>query len=967
MKELYLGTQIKVNRVTDEKFFIPVDDLLRHAFICGSTGTGKTVFGKILIEEAARNGVSSVLIDLKGDISSLAIPFVNLMPDEVTPWLSAGKSDDEKMEEAREYVSNFKQKLKTFNIQPESLRQFRQNTVFSVYTPRSRKGEKFSISELYSPPDDIESYADDEPEVVAGMIQNMAVSVLSRVYPGEDPRQLMVELSFLEEILSVLWKTRADLEGIRGIETLISAIMTPPFEKIGQLNLDDYISAEKRMEIVRRLNSLLLGSQRGWFEGRAISRIIEELYSSTATKVAIFNLTELDSFSDRSLVISQLAYSIYNVFRRSHSEHLRLVFYIDEIGGSDSNAFFPPEPFYNAAKPALNLLLRQGRAFGVGMVLSTQNPGDIDYKGLTNCHSWFIGKLLTADDRKKAMEGISQAEIRIDKAEDFVRDAKEGSFLVRTRSGKVYQFQERWLYSIHKIMGGDELEELKRFSSQKQDYLTACQMLRTGDFEQAVRLFYELVHKSPSEPGNYFDLTDALFSRGRSEEALKVLDIALQNGIAAENLLVRKGEIYLSLKNQEQAMECFQKALEINPLNDQAHYQLSCIFRRKRDFENALLHINQAGRNNYQQDIYWYQKAWILFEKDSFYEAVSALEIAIKQKPDFTEYKAFRSLLLFYLGRKKEMEESVSSCAEGHYLSDFLNALISVLENSLDQAVSHLDTCLKKAPGFAPAYYEKSRILQKQQSYDKAILSVGKALELEPYEYRYWLLSGELYFSKNEFLKAETCLKKAENMRPDYRVFYLLGRISLENGRKDSAYSLFEKTLTLNPKHLHSMQLITEIQLENDPQKALETAKNFLKDNESPELLLLKSEALLKLNYTREALSGVDEYLKKNPVSEKVWFFRADILEKEGDFSALCANFRSMIKVLGDKPVYRVREITAVYESGDWDEAISLCDSALEKFPKSADLWETLEKIYLRISEEEKAAYCRKMISEIRA
>ncbi|MDD2715156.1 MAG: DUF853 family protein [Candidatus Wallbacteria bacterium] len=968
MKNFFLGLQIKLNKLTEEKFTLPIDDFLRHAFICGSTGAGKTVIGKILVEEAAKNGVSSILLDLKGDISSMAIPFINLMPDEVIPWFPVGKSEEEKQEESREFINNYKQKLKFFGMAQDSLKEFRRQSTFYIYTPRSRKGDKFSISELYSGPEDIENYFRQEPEIVAGMIQNMALSVLSRIYPDADPRHMMIENSFLEEIIKHLWLEKSKLEGTAGIERLIDAIKTPPFERIGKLKLDEYFPEEKRMDLVRKLNSLLLGSQRCWFEGKAISQIVKDVYESKETKVVIFNLTELDSFADKSLVVSQLAYSIYNTYRRTHSDELRLLIYLDEIGGSDNNAFFPPEPFYNIAKPALNLLLRQGRAFGVGMVLSTQNPGDIDYKGLTNCHSWFIGRLQTSEDRQKAMEGISRAEMKIEKAEDFIRDAKEGSFLVRTRSGKVHQFMERWLYSIHKIMSDEELENLKKEMQRKQEYLQAYQLFKDGSIDEAISVFRELISKNPTDPGNYFDLAEALKKNGRGAEALSTLRMAETAGISNETLSVKIGELLNAEKKYDEARDYFLKTLDLNPGNDIAHYYLGCIFHHYRDYDKALHHIAMACKNNYQQDSYWYQKAWLTYERGSYNEALNSIEAALNIVPNSEEYYLFKALVFYRLGKKEETEKILPQNICEKPLYHYIRALLELERGKKTEAEADLAAALKQDPGFVPALFEAARISFENKAYIESIQMLNKALEQEPYEPEYWYYTARILKEVRQPAKGLTCLEKALKVKEDYRFYFLQGELLEMLNKKPDAFASFGKSMEFNKKYLPATLHQIEISLSDDPQKALELCKNALKGEyaENPDLYLLKAKALLALNYTREAHQSIDENLKINSKDAEVWMFKASIFKKEANWQKMIDLYQENIKTFGDQPRFYLGILEAMISAGKTDDAVSFCDKALEVFPEDLELWEALCGIYLKLKDEDKANYCRRMISQLK-
>src|SRR5690606_12386603 len=82
---------------------------------------------------------------------------------------------------------------------------------------------------------------------------------------------------------------------------------------------------------------------------------------------------------------------------------LRAILYMDEIFG-----YFPPVANPPSKRPLLTLL-KQARAFGLGIVLATQNPVDLDYKGLTNAGTWFLGRLQSERDKLRVLEGLEGA------------------------------------------------------------------------------------------------------------------------------------------------------------------------------------------------------------------------------------------------------------------------------------------------------------------------------------------------------------------------------------------------------------------------------------------------------------------------------------------------------------------------------------------------------------------------------
>jgi hypothetical protein len=181
------------------------------------------------------------------------------------------------------------------------------------------------------------------------------------------------------------------------------------------------------------------------------------------TKIAVINLSELD-FQDRSFVLSHLGYGLFRWARKLGGSSVpRVLFAVDEIGGGGGKqAFFPPLPYSSVSKPSLNLLLRQGRAFGICCLFATQNPGDIDYKGLSNCHTWIIGRLATRRDRDKIRQGISDAEVNLGDVDRAIASVNAGEFLIHKKNGAVEYFKQRWLLTFHKVLAPNEVNRLAR-------------------------------------------------------------------------------------------------------------------------------------------------------------------------------------------------------------------------------------------------------------------------------------------------------------------------------------------------------------------------------------------------------------------------------------------------------------------------------------------------------------------------
>ena len=458
---LFLGQRLSLEGVEKKilgNFYLPIQDLLTHIFICGVTGSGKTVFGKAIIEELALRGVPSILIDLKGDLSSLGLLFDNASDEYLELYIEGKKSNaqDYKEKAKREFEYHLKQ-LDKFGLSEESIKKLKESSEIAIFTPRSNKGIPLAISSLANPPEGIHELYDREQETIITMIDSLVNSLVNRLYPDEKLTRREKERKFLSELILYAWLNEVELEGLQGLVRLIELVDNPPIEEVGILPLDEYIPPKQRKELAQKLNGLLVGVEQLWYKGVPldIDLLSGKHRKTNKTQISIINLAELDSFEDRCFVVSRIAYSIYNWMRKQGgATEPRLIFYIDEIGGGGGGkrAFYPSPPFHVVSKPAINLLLRQGRAFGVCCVFATQNPGDVNYKGLSNCGTWVVGKLRTKRDRDKILEGISEADIKFNKIDELLTSPDEGEFLIKLRSEEVALIKERWLMSFHRTL-----------------------------------------------------------------------------------------------------------------------------------------------------------------------------------------------------------------------------------------------------------------------------------------------------------------------------------------------------------------------------------------------------------------------------------------------------------------------------------------------------------------------------------
>ena len=338
----------------------------------------------------------------------MAVPANPIHAEELAPWLDGecGLTQKQATEKA---AREFREQWSAQGYGERALQSFREKVSFDIFTPRSRKGTRqLGVSFVADPPADWELLYQNEPEIVRGMIRDSSAALLMRLYPKLEKASL--ELGFLEELILAAWRKGLKLDGREGLQNLVALIQKPSadLKVIGAMNLNDYLAPHKRADLASRVNSLLVGANSVWFEGVGADDI-ETILSAPPgkTKIAIVNLSELD-FQDRAFVLSHLGYGLFRWARKLGGSNVpRVLFAVDEIGGGGGKqAFFPPLPYSSVSKPALNLLLRQGRAFGICCLFATQNPGDIDYKGLSNCHTWIIGRLATRETATRSVRAF---------------------------------------------------------------------------------------------------------------------------------------------------------------------------------------------------------------------------------------------------------------------------------------------------------------------------------------------------------------------------------------------------------------------------------------------------------------------------------------------------------------------------------------------------------------------------------
>jgi hypothetical protein len=394
----YLGRpfDLKEKKAKEGLLLYDSKDLVTHAVCVGMTGSGKTGLCIALLEEAAIDGIPSIVIDPKGDLPNLLLTFPELKPQDFAPWINeedAQKKNLSAAEYAAQQSELWKKGLAEWGQDGNRIQRLRDSADFRVYTPGSNAGIPVSILKSFSaPPAQIRNDA----ELLTERVNTTVTSLLGLIGIDADPIRSREHI-LMSNVFNKEWSDGRDLD----IAGLIQQIQSPSLTKIGVMDLESFFPAKERFELAMALNNLLAAPGfANWMEGEPLD-IPQILYTADGKpRVAIFSIAHLDD-AQRMFFVSLLLNQVLGWARtQTGTTSLRTILYMDEIFG-----YFPPVANPPSKLPLLTLL-KQGRAFGVGVVLATQNPVDLDYKGLANTGTWFIGRLQTERDKDRVLEGL---------------------------------------------------------------------------------------------------------------------------------------------------------------------------------------------------------------------------------------------------------------------------------------------------------------------------------------------------------------------------------------------------------------------------------------------------------------------------------------------------------------------------------------------------------------------------------
>jgi hypothetical protein len=394
----YLGRQydLAARKQSPAPLVYESRDLVTHAVCVGMTGSGKTGLCLSLLEEAAMDGIPALIIDPKGDLGNLLLTFPDLQPADFRPWINEDDARRKAMSAddfAGQQADLWKTGLANWEQDGARIRTLRANCDMAIYTPGSDAGIPISVLRSFEAP---AAAVMEDRELFRERISATATALLGLLGIDADPIQSREHI-LLSNLFDQAWRAGRNLD----IAALIHDVQTPPMQKVGVLDMEAFFPSKDRFQLAMAMNNLLASPGfEAWLTGEALD-IQSLLYTAEGKpRLSIISIAHLND-SERMFFVSLLLNQTLSWMRQqSGTTSLRAILYMDEIFG-----YFPPVGEPPSKRPLLTLL-KQARAFGLGVVLATQNPVDLDYKGLANAGTWFIGRLQTERDKNRVLDGL---------------------------------------------------------------------------------------------------------------------------------------------------------------------------------------------------------------------------------------------------------------------------------------------------------------------------------------------------------------------------------------------------------------------------------------------------------------------------------------------------------------------------------------------------------------------------------
>ncbi len=439
----YLGKTVdqQTGKPGNDYLLYDSKDLVTHAVCVGMTGSGKTGLCIGLLEEAAIDNIPAIIIDPKGDLGNLLLTFPELRGKDFQPWINPDEANQKGVSPeiyAEQQAELWKNGLASWDQDGERIQRLRDAADFAIYTPGSSAGLPVSILKSFSAPapavlNDYDLLRERIQSTVSGILQLLGINA--------DPLQSREHI-LLSNIIEETWRAGKDLD----LGGLIQMIQTPPMQKIGVFDIESFYPSSERFKLAMTMNNLLAAPGfKSWLEGDPLD-IDAMMYTAEGKpRVTIFSIAHL-SDAERMFFVTLLLGQMLSWMRaQSGTTSLRALLYMDEVFG-----FLPPVGEPPSKKPLLTLL-KQARAFGLGVVLATQNPVDLDYKGLSNTGTWFIGRLQTERDQDRLIDGLTSASgdgLNKSEIKSLISGLQKRSFLLHNVHEKhPVVFSTRWVMS----------------------------------------------------------------------------------------------------------------------------------------------------------------------------------------------------------------------------------------------------------------------------------------------------------------------------------------------------------------------------------------------------------------------------------------------------------------------------------------------------------------------------------------
>ena len=479
----YLGKPYDLDAkrpVADDLLLYDAKDLTTHAVCVGMTGSGKTGLCLALLEEAAIDGIPSICIDPKGDLGNLLLAFPELRPSDFKPWIDqsdaarAGMTPDDY---SAKMAKVWKEGLAAWGQPPERIARYRDAVDISIYTPASNAGLPLTVLRSFAPPSDATL---NNSEAMRERVSAAASGLLALLGAESDSLQSREHI-LLATILDRSWRDGKEVD----LGQLIRLIQKPGFDKVGFVDLESFFPSKDRFAFAMTLNNLIASpSFQAWMEGESLD-IQRLLYTPEGKpRLSIISIAHLSDAERMFFVTILLNEMVAWMRNQSGTSSLRALLYMDEVFG-----YFPPVANPPSKTPMLTLM-KQARAFGLGIVLATQNPVDIDYKGLSNAGTWFLGRLQTERDKARVLDGLEGASAAAGSSFDRARMEKILSglgnrvFLMNNvHEDAPVVFQTRWALSF--LRGPINRDQIAELMQEKKKALPASGSMQTTSIKDS--------------------------------------------------------------------------------------------------------------------------------------------------------------------------------------------------------------------------------------------------------------------------------------------------------------------------------------------------------------------------------------------------------------------------------------------------------------------------------------------------